>query len=121
MDNGLSISGADGMQRYLDRSEILTSTVDQLRKDLSLALEEFKAPEPGDAAFEALRGQVFPVLQASADRGDHALKVLMYRVDIPEAHMHRTMTAGGLHALSGEVVLRALQKVLTRMRFAGRF
>jgi hypothetical protein len=31
------------------------------------------------------------------------------------------MALGGVHALAGECVLRALQKVLTRLRFAGRF
>ena len=121
MDKSLSKSGADGVQRYLDRAEILLAVVDQLRKDLGLSEQEFGTPETGDAAFEALRSQVLPVLQSSSGRGDHALKVVMYRVDIPELHMRRTMTTGGLHALAGEVVVRALQKVLTRMRFAGRF
>jgi hypothetical protein len=45
----------------------------------------------------------------------------MYRVDIPEAHMRRTLALGGLDALAGECVLRSLQKVLTRLRFAGRY
>ena len=51
----------------------------------------------------------------------HDLQVAMYRVDIPEAHLKRTLAQGGLHALAGECVLRELQKVLTRLRFAGRY
>lgn len=122
VDKDVSISGGGGgLQHHLDRAEILASTVDQLRRDLSLSEEGFAAPFAGDAAFEELRGQVILVLQGSAARGDHALNVLMYRVDISEPHMHRTMATGGFHALAGEVVLRALQKVLTRLRFAGRF
>jgi hypothetical protein len=75
----------------------------------------------GEAAFETLREAVLPTLQTLQSRSVHALQVAMYRVDIPEAHLHRTVAAGGLHALAGEVVVRALQKVLTRLRYAGRF
>lgn len=121
MDKDLSISGGDGLQRYLDRAEVLRCTVEQLRKDLALGETDLVCPVPGDTAFEALRGKVHPVLLTLDDRGADALKVAMYRVDIPEAHLYRTMARGGLHALAGEVVLRALQKVLTRMRHAGRF
>ncbi|MBK9177335.1 MAG: hypothetical protein IPM46_13580 [Flavobacteriales bacterium] len=109
------------MARYLDQAEVLSSTVEQLRKDLSLMAEELPLPPVGAEAFEALRSSVLPVLQVLELRGLHALQSAMYRVDIPEAHLRRTMDAGGLHALAGECVLRALQKVLTRMRFAGRF
>ncbi len=121
MDKDLSISGGGGLQHYLDRAEVLRCTVEQLRKDLALGETDLACPVPGVTAFEALRDQVHPVLRMLDDRGEHALKVAMYRVDIPEAHLHRTMALGGLHALAGEVVLRALQKVLTRLRHAGRF
>lgn len=95
--------------------------MDQLRKDLSLEVDELLPPTDVTDAFEALREQVLPVLRALDASGEHPLKVAMYRVDIPELYMRRTMAAGGLHALAGEVVLRALQKVLTRLRFAGRY
>jgi hypothetical protein len=64
---------------------------------------------------------VLPLLQDLQDSGTQALQVVMYRVDIPEAHLRRTMGHGGLSGLADEVVLRALQKVLTRLRYAGRF
>ncbi|MBL8009142.1 MAG: hypothetical protein JNJ64_00935, partial [Flavobacteriales bacterium] len=48
----------------------------------------------------------------------HALGVVLYRVDLPEAHARRSMAAGGLPELAGQLVLRALQKVLTRLRSA---
>lgn len=113
--------GDGGVARYLDRAEVLASTVAQLRKDL--ALDEAALPEPavGEVAFEELRGRVLGRLQALQGLGGAAVQQAMYRVDIPEGHLRRTMAAGGLHALAGECVLRALQKVLTRMRFAGRF
>lgn len=121
MDKDLSISGGGGLQRYLDRAEVLHATVEQLRKDLALGATDLVPPVVGDKAFEALREQVHPALRTLDDRGEHALKVAMYRVDIPEEHLRRTVASGGLHALAGEVVLRALQKVLTRLRHAGRF
>jgi len=61
------------------------------------------------------------VLEQLDSKGEHALRVAIYRVDIPEPHFRRTMANDGLHGLAGEVVLRALQKVLTRLRYAGRF
>lgn len=120
-NNNVSKAGDAGIRRFLDRAEVLSSTVDQLRKDLSLTADELQEPPVGDGAFEGLRAGVLPVLQQLQGRGSQALQTAMYRVDIPEAHLRRTMEAGGLHALAGECVLRALQKVLTRLRFAGRF
>ncbi|MBX2979707.1 MAG: hypothetical protein KF905_10465 [Flavobacteriales bacterium] len=111
----------DGLQRWLDRSEVLRDTVAQLRKDLALPEEDLPVPPVGEEAFETLRAAVLPVLERLLRKGMSALQVALYRVDIPEAHMRRTMQLGGLYALAGECVLRALQKVLTRMRFAGRF
>ena len=97
----------------------MSSTVAQLRKDLSLTEHELPQPIVGEEAFELLRDTVLPVLTALQQQGQHALQVVMYRVDIPEAHLKRTMASGGLHALAGECVIRALQKVLTRLRYAG--
>lgn len=109
------------MARYLDRADVLRWTIEQLRKDLAMNAEQLPDPEVGDGAFEQVRPLVLTRLQALQAQGAAALQQSMYRVDIPEAHLRRTMAAGGLHALAGECVLRALQKVLTRMRFAGRF
>lgn len=109
------------MQRHLDRGDVLRATMDQLCKDLALEPSKLTAPTDPADAFEALRAQVLPVLRSLSDRGPHPLQVAMYRVDIAEPHMRRAMAAGGLHALAGEVVLRALQKVLTRLRSVGRF
>jgi hypothetical protein len=120
MDSSLSTTGG-GMRPYLDRAEVRDATMAQLSKDLSLAPEELVAPPLGDGCFEQLRAQVLPVLEALHRQGAHALQVAMYRVDIPEAHLRRTMAAGGIDALAGECVLRALQKVLTRLRYAGRW
>jgi hypothetical protein len=121
VNNELSKAGQDGVQRWLDRAEVLDATVEQLRKDLGMTPDELPVPPFGDAAFEELRALVLTRLTALHDRGLSTLQVALYRVDIPEAHMRRTMASGGLHALAGECVLRALQKVLTRMRFAGRY
>ncbi len=121
MDKSLSRSTDDGLRRYLDRGEVLQATMDQLRKDLALQPADLVAPLDPLNAFEDLRAQVVPVLHRLSDQGEHLLKVAMYRVDIAEPHLRRAMAAGGMPVLAGEVVLRALQKVLTRMRFAGRF
>lgn len=116
----LSMSG-DGLARYLDRAEVLSSTVAQLRKDLALSDLELPEPLVGEGAFEELRVGVLARLLDLDRSGGSVLQTAMYRVDIPEGHLRRTLDAGGLHALAGECVLRALQKVLTRLRFAGRY
>jgi hypothetical protein len=121
VNNELSKPGQGGVNRWLDKAEVLSSTVDQLRKDLSMSAEELPLPALGEEAFEELRSAVLPRLEALQAKGTAVLQVAIYRVDIPEAHMRRTMAHGGLYALAGECVLRALQKVLTRLRFAGRY
>ncbi len=120
-NTSLSKGGEGGMARWLDRAEVLASTVLQLRKDL--ATDECQLPEPplGEGAFEELRAGVLKRLNELERGSPSALQAAMYRVDIPEGHLRGTMAAGGLHALAGECVLRALQKVLARLRFAGRF
>jgi hypothetical protein len=117
----LSKPGSEGLARHLDRAEVLHLTVLQLRKDLALDEGKLQEPAVGEQAFEALREAIQPRLEALQAKGAAALQSAMYRVDIPEAHLRRTVAHGGLHALAGECVLRALQKVLTRLRFAGRF
>jgi hypothetical protein len=107
-----------GLQRHLDRAEVMEAVVVQLRKDLSTG-DALAVPVADEDGFEALRVAVVPRLMELQARGN--LQAAMYRVDIPEAHLKRTMSAGGLHALAGECVLRALQKVLTRLRYAGRW
>ncbi len=121
MNNELSKQEQGGVGRWLDKAEVLSSTVDQLRKDLSMSPAELPLPALGDEAFEHLRAAVLPRLEALQAQGTAVLQVAIYRVDIPESHMRSTMALGGLHELAGECVLRALQKVLTRMRFAGRY
>lgn len=121
MEDRPSTTGGTDLQRHLGHAEVLERTLDQLRKDLALGSTELSAPADPANAFEDLRVQVLPVLRTLEERGAQAVKVAMYRVDIPEPHLRRAMAAGGLDALAGEVVLRALQKVLTRLRFAGRY
>lgn len=121
MSEELAPTDGGGVQRWLDRAEVLASTVAQLRKDLTMPPEELPLPPVGEEAFEQLRASVLPRLEALQRQSATALQTAMYRVDIPEAHLRRTLKTGGLHALAGECVLRALQKVLTRLRFAGRY
>jgi len=120
-NTSLSKGEQDGLRLWLDRAEVLSSTVQQLRKDLALAEADLPEPAVGEGAFEDLRAGVLARLVELERGSGNALQTAMYRVDIPESHLQRTLETGGLHALAGECVLRSLQKVLTRLRFAGRF
>jgi len=121
MHNEVSRTDSTSLIPYLDRAEVLIATTAQLRKDLVLSEDELPMPELTMDAFEALRGSVQPRLEELESKGRHALQVTMYRVDIPEGHLQRTLSMGGIPLLAGECVLRALQKVLTRLRYAGRY
>lgn len=102
-----------------DRPDVLRRTVDQLNKDLGVQADPITIPPADDQAFEALRAQVLPILDLLFTTDRHAAGVSMYRVDISQAHRDRSLAEGGINSLAGEVVLRCLQKVLTRMRFSG--
>ena len=121
MDTRVSAASEESSLRHLGQREVLLATVEQLQKDLGAGAHGFDLPEVGPRAFEDLRGQVLPVLEQLAGTGGNALMVVLYRVHIPESHYRSAMALGGLHHLAGEVVLRTLQKVLTRLRFAGRY
>ena len=121
MNEGLSRTGPEeepgGLRKRLNEAVVLMNTVMQLRKDLRT--EDLREPEVGDAAFEALRSQVLAILEEREGEGTHAFGLVVNRVDLSERQLRAAMAAGGLHALAGTVVLRCLQKVLSRMRFAG--
>ena len=111
----LSRSGGDPLVRQLDKAQVLEATVQQLMKDLGS--EAIIVPAPGPEAFEALRGQVLPILETRHAESTHALQVVLYRVDLHERAARDAMDLGGVRELAGRVVLRCLQKVITRMAF----
>ena len=113
--------GEEGIRRWLDRQEVLTSTVNQLRKDLSLSVAELSEPPVDDGAFEALRAQVLVALDRWQGDEPASLSRAINRIDLTEAQVNASMDRGGFQELAGPMVLRALQKVLTRLRFAGRY
>lgn len=118
MNEGLSkTEGNGGLRKRLDEAVVLLRTVEQLRKDLRE--DGLQGPPVGDGAFEALRAQVLEVLGRREAEGPHAFGLVINRVDLTERQLRAAMAAGGLHALAGAVVLRCLQKVLSRMRYAG--
>lgn len=111
-------AGGSGLRRRLDEAAVLEGTVQQLRKDLRA--EGLALPAVGEAAFEDLRAQVLAVVQERERDGAHAFGLVVNRVDLTERQVREALAAGGLHALAGSIVLRCLQKVLSRMRYAGR-
>ncbi|MEO5584610.1 MAG: hypothetical protein ABIQ75_04060 [Flavobacteriales bacterium] len=106
-----------GLRKRLDEAVVLLETVAQLRKDLRE--EALSLPKVGEGAFEELRTQVLAVIEERDREGAHAFGLVVNRVDLTERQVHSAMAAGGLHGLAGAVVLRCLQKVLSRKRFAG--
>lgn len=122
MHEGLSKTGTEdegpsGLRKRLDEAVVLLETVAQLRKDLRA--EALTLPKVGEGAFEELRTQVLAVIEERDREGAHAFGLVVNRVDLTEHQMRSAMAAGGLHGLAGAIVLRCLQKVLSRMRFAG--
>ena len=105
-----------GLRKRLDEAVVLLETVAQLRKDLRE--EALTLPAVGDGAFEDLRVQVLAVIEERDREGAHAFGLVVNRVDLTE-HQMRSAMAGGLHGLAGAIVLRCLQKVLSRKRYAG--
>jgi hypothetical protein len=118
MNAELSKAG-DGARlvKRLDEAVVLQATVAQLCKDLRE--EEIPVPATGDAAFETLRARVLAILEQREREGAHAFGLVMNRVDLTEHQFHAAVGAQGLNGLAGAVVLRCLQKVLSRMRHAG--
>lgn len=117
-NEGLSRTGDAGLRKRLDEAEVLLGTVLQLRKDLHS--EHVEVPPVGEEAFEQVRSQVLGVLEERQARSAHAFGLVLNRVDLTEAAYREAMRAGGLDELAGRVVLRCLQKVLARERYAGR-
>ncbi len=122
MHEGLSKTGAEGegasgLRKRLDEAVVLYETVAQLRKDLRE--EALTLPEVGEGAFEELRTQVLAVIEERDREGAHAFGLVVNRVDLTEHQVGAAMAADGLFGLAGAIVLRCLQNVLSRKRYAG--
>lgn len=112
-------NNTDGsIRKRLDEAVILRATTDQLRKDLHEP--GLRLPKVGLTAFEALRTQVLKVLEERQAAGAHAFGLVLNRVDISERQFREAVRTNGLEQLAAMVVLRCLQKVLARERYAGR-
>ncbi len=109
---------ASGLRKRLDEAEVLLAVVLQLRKDLNE--ESIPLPAVGEQAFEELRAAVLALLEDWQRMGSSALSRAINRVDLTEAMVERALGHGGTKELAGFMVLRTLQKVLIRERFAGR-
>lgn len=118
MDHRLANDPPEGLRKRLDEAVVLAATTAQLRKDLNAP--GLLLPAVGDGAFEALRAQVFTILEERQTMGAHAFGLVLNRVDIPEPGFRRIIAEGGLEQLAAAVVLRCLQKVLAREHYAGR-
>lgn len=118
MDQGLANNASEGLRKRLDEAVVLNATTAQLRKDLNAPA--LLLPAVGEGAFEALRTQVHFLLEERERMGAHALGLVLNRVDITERSFRRIVADGGLEQLAAAVVLRCLQKVLARERYAGR-
>lgn len=108
-----------GMRKRLDEAAVLHATVMQLRKDLRA--EDLEIPVTGPEAFESLRASVLAILQQREREGAHAFGLVVNRVDLTERQVQGAMAEGELPGLAGAIVLRCLQKVLSRLRYAGLF
>jgi len=109
--------GYTGLRKRLDEALVLLETVAQLRKDLRA--EDMRAPAVGEGAFEELRAQVLGIVEDRQREGAHAFGLVINRVDLTERQVKAAMAANGLNGLAGGIVLRCLQKVLSRMHYAG--
>ena len=113
MNEELSKEVPSNALTQLVNADVLHLVVEQLRKDLGEP--DFVGPAPDPGAFEALRADVLKVLTRRQGGGTHALGVVLYRVDVPERQANEAMDRGGLRELAGTLVLRVLQKVITRL------
>ena len=115
--SGNEDGGHTGLRKRLDEAAVLMETVAQLRKDLRV--EDMQLPGVGEGAFEELRAQVLRIVEDRQREGAHAFGLVINRVDLTERQVKAAMAANGLNGLAGSIVLRCLQKVLSRMRYAG--
>ncbi|HNR56440.1 MAG TPA: hypothetical protein PKJ19_14830 [Flavobacteriales bacterium] len=119
MSAPLSLFDQQVMRRSLEKSDVLQLTIAQLIKDLNLEEGSIRIPPDPTQAMEDLRAQLVPELERIARQGGHVLRSVLYRVDLPGSGVDDLLATGDHDALSAMVVLRCLQKVLTRLRFKG--
>jgi hypothetical protein len=103
---------------YADNSQLLSETLQQLRKDLGENWPDDH--EPGQMVLSDLIGLVADVLYEVNRRSQQTLFNLFYRIDLPETKVQESLNSDGFdwNALAELIFKRELQKVVLRRHFS---
>lgn len=103
---------------YADNSQLLSETLQQLRKDLGENWPEDHEPE--GMALSGLIDLVADVLYEVNRKSQQNLFNLFYRIDLPETKVQEMLTSDGFYwsGLAELILKRELQKVVLRKHFA---
>ena len=106
---------------YLNRLDILNDTVKQIAKDLGWSRLEVKFSGNAEGAYQELFEQIHPQIEKLLKENAGKFYELMYRIDISETHIKKTIAQAKDQSFS-EVVTdlilkRELQKVVMRKTY----
>jgi hypothetical protein len=106
-------------EKYKDDKEIVRLTIEQIRKDLGSNLTPFIFSGESHRVFEELAAQISLFLEELHRANPSVLKLVLYRVDIPERDAALLLKKKAFFLLSEKIIRREFQKVLTRRYFSG--
>ena len=107
-------------EKYRNDEELIRLTVEQIKKDFSVHLPELILSGGKEKLFDELHAQISAALTLLRKKNPSAFQSLLYRVDISETIVSKLPSENFCEALSGKIIQREFQKVLTRRFFSNK-
>ena len=103
--------------KYTRRIDLLSLTVDQIKKDFNLYGMEISFSGNGDSAYDELIAQIKPYIEILITSNYGKFLTLLYRIDVPEKKLAEIiLNSKDTMALeiSDLIIKRELQKIVLR-------
>ena len=103
---------------YLDRTEIIMQTVEQIKKDFDFHELQIQLHDYNQNVYQKLSEQIEPFVLKLIENNYQQLLQLLYRIDVSEKAISKSTADSNAISLSSEItkliILRELQKVVIR-------
>ena len=118
----MSLQAKGELKNYIDKADYAQKTFRQIERDFDMSGVEFDGGMGENSGFDHLIEEVYFNIRSLVEENPAALQRLLYRIDVNEKRMQKTMAeqadANLEEVMAYMIVERCLLKVLTREKYS---